>query len=177
MSVLLKNIIRFILFLLLQSFVLDKVPSLHQYIKPVLYFLFILWLPFNTPRLALLGIGFAFGLCMDYFAGMPGLHAAPCALIAYLRPFLLTILLPRESTELSYVEPSIKSLGWVPYTTYVMLLTFVHHSYMIFIEWTQFGDFLYFIGKVAATTALSLLLIFITEMLFFRNAKYRTNAA
>jgi hypothetical protein len=41
----------------------------------------------------------------------------------------------------------------------------------------EFGDFLFFIGKVTATTALSLVLIFIAEMLFPRQGKYRTNAA
>jgi len=177
MSTLLKNIIRFVLFILVQAFVLDKVPSLHQYVKPILYFLFVLWLPFNLPRFGLLVIAFVFGLSMDYFAGWPGLHAAPCVLIAYVRPFLLNILLPQESTELSYVEPSIKSLGWAPYATYVVILTFLHHTYLVLIEWTQVGDFVFFIGKVIATMAVSLLLIFVTEMLFFRKAKFRTNAA
>jgi hypothetical protein len=41
----------------------------------------------------------------------------------------------------------------------------------------HFGGFGIFLGKVAGSTALSLLLIFIAEMLFFRKGKYRTNAA
>ncbi len=177
MSSLVKNIIRFVLFILVQTFVLNKVPALHQFVKPWLYFLFILWLPFNMPRIALLGVAFVFGLTMDYFMNTPGLHAAPCVLIAYLRPFILNLLLPQEKTEFSYAEPSIKSLGFTPYLVYVLLLTLIHHAYLIFIEWMQFGDFLFFIGKAAATTALSVLLIFITELLFPRKARYRTNAA
>ena len=122
-------------------------------------------------------IAFVFGLSMDYFSGTPGLHAAPCVLIAYVRPFLLNILLPQEKTEMSYAEPSIRSLGFAPYSIYVLLLTFVHHTYLVLIEWLQFGNFLFFVSKVTATTAISLLLIFVTEMLFYRKAKYRTNAA
>lgn len=177
MSSLLKNIVRFILFILLQAYVLDNIPPLHQFAKPYLYFLFILWLPFNISRGWLLIIAFIFGLCMDYFTGSPGLHAAPCVLIAYVRPFLLNILLPQETTELSYYDPSIKSLGFTPYFVYVLILTFLHHAYLVFIEWLQFGNILFFLGKVAATTAVSLVLIFITEFLFYRKAKYRTNAA
>ena len=177
MSSLLKNTIRFVLFILVQAFVLNKVPSLHQFVKPWLYFLFILWLPFNLSRLGLLVVAFLFGLTMDYFMGWPGLHAGPCVLIAYLRPFILNILLPQEKTEFSYAEPSIKSLGFTPYLVYVLLLTLIHNAYLIFIEWMQFGDFLYFIGKVGATTAVSVVLILITEMLFPRKARYRTNAA
>lgn len=177
MSSLLKNIIRFVLFILVQAFILNKVPALHHFVKPWLYFLFILWLPFNTPRLGLLAIAFIFGLTMDYFMSTPGLHAAPCVLIAYLRPFVLNLLVPQEKTEFSYAEPSIKSLGFTPYLVYILLLTLIHNAYLIFIEWMQFGDFLYFIGKVGGTTLVSVILIFITEMLFPRKSRYRTNAA
>jgi hypothetical protein len=45
------------------------------------------------------------------------------------------------------------------------------------VEWLQFGDFIFFIGKVAASTAVSLVLIFVTEMLFTRKGRYRTNTA
>ncbi len=177
MSSLLKNIIRFVLFILVQAYVLDKIPPIQEYLKPILYFLFILWLPFNISRPALLIIAFIFGLCMDYFSGTPGLHAAPCVLIAYLRPFILNILLPREISGTSYAEPSIKSMGFAAYGVYILILTFIHHVYLVFIEWLQFGDLLFFIGKVTLTTALSLLLILITEMLFYRKAKYKTNTA
>lgn len=177
MTDLLKNIIRFILFILLQAYILNKIPPLHQYITPYLYFLFILWLPFSIPRFMLLAVAFIFGLTMDFFADSPGLHAAPCVLIAYLRPFLLALLLPQETTELSYVEPSLKSMGWAPYFVYVLILTFMHHAYLVLLEWLQFGDFFYFLGKVTATTAISMMLIFLTEMLFYRKARFRTNIA
>jgi cell shape-determining protein MreD len=177
MSLLVKNILRFILFILVQVYVLSQIPPLHQFITPYLYFLFILWLPFNISRFSLLLIAFLLGITLDYFLGTPGLHAAPCVLIAYLRPFLINILISQEGAELNYAEPSIRSMGLAPYGLYVLVFTFIHHFYLVLIEWMQFGDFLYFIGKVAATTGISVLLIFITEMLFFRKQKFRTNTA
>ncbi len=176
MNSVVKNIVRFILFISLQVFVLNNIPPLHQFIIPYLYFLYILWLPFNINRFLLLLVGFALGITLDYFSGTPGLHAAPCVLIAFFRPFLLNLLIPQETTEQSYIEPSIKSMGWAPYSLYVFLLTFCHHFYLVLIEWLQFGNFLYFLGKVIATTVISLLLIFVSEMLFFRKARFRTNA-
>ncbi len=177
MSQLVKNILRYICFILLQVYVLNKVPPLHQFITPYLYFLFILWLPFSTSRFSLMLVAFLFGLTLDYFVGSPGLHTAPCVLIAYLRPFLINLLISQEGAELNYAEPSIKSLGWAPYSLYVLIFTFLHHFYLVFLEWIHFGDFIYFLGKVMATTAVSLLLIFISEMLFFRKQKFRTNTA
>lgn len=175
MSTLLKNIIRFILFILIQVYVLHKIPPLHRFITPYLYYLFILWLPFNMSRGALMFTSFIFGLTLDYFLNTPGLHAAPCVLIAYVRPFLINLLISQEGAEQNYASPSITSMGWAPYLTYVIVLTLLHHSYLIFLEWMQFGSFLYFLGKLIATSSISLLLILVAELMVFRREKFKTN--
>lgn len=176
MSDLVKNTIRFILFILVQVVILHNVPPLHRFIVPYLYFLYILWLPFNISRGWLMVIAFVFGLSLDYFLITPGLHAAACVLIAYVRPFLVNLLIRQEGTELSYGAPSVNSMGFAPYAIFVLVLTLLHHSYLVFLEWLQFGNIWYFLGKVGATSAVSLLLIFITELLFYRKERYRTNA-
>lgn len=173
MHPILKHSIRFIFFILLQVFVLNTIPPLHQFIVPYLYFLFILWLPVSISRIGLLLIAFLFGLSLDYFTGTLGLHAAPCVAIAFLRPFLLKLLLAQETAEAVYMEPGHNSMGWAPFITYAVLLTIVHHSYLVLIEWLQFGNFLYFMGKVLGTSAISLLLILIAELLIPRKEKQR----
>lgn len=177
MSDLVKNIIRLTLFTLVQVYVLNKIPFLHRYIVPYLYFLFILWLPFNTPRMLLLALGFLSGLALDYFTMTPGLHTAACVLIAFMRPFIINILILKEATEFNFHEPSPKSLGWGPYMVYALILTLMHHTYLTILEWLQFGTFLTFLIKVVATTAISMLLILTVELLFPRSLKYRTNTA
>lgn len=177
MSDLLRNIIRFILFIAVQVFVLDNIPPLHRFIVPVIYFLFILWLPFSVSRFWLLIIGFATGLSLDYFTMTPGLHAAACLLIAYVRPFLINILTPRDTSEFTYREPSARGMGWAPYSVYVLVLTLLHHGYLVFLEWLQFGSLLDFFIKIIATTAISMLMIFTAELLFPRKLKFRTNIA
>src|SRR4051812_48129945 len=102
MSNLLKNILRFALFILVQVFVLHKIPALHRFITPYLYFLYILWLPFGIPRISLMLIAFFFGLTLDYFLMTPGLHAAPCVLIAYVRPFIINVLISQEGADQNY---------------------------------------------------------------------------
>ncbi|MBS1653993.1 MAG: rod shape-determining protein MreD [Bacteroidetes bacterium] len=177
MSDLLRNIIRFAVFILIQVFVLFKIPALHRFITPYLYFLFILWLPFSISRLGLLVVGFILGLSIDYFMMTPGLHAAACVLIAYIRPFVINVLAPKDSSEFNYREPSPKAMGWTPYAVYVLILTLLHNGYMIFLEWLSFGSFIDFLIKVLATTGISLLMIFTVELLFPRKLKYRTNTA
>jgi hypothetical protein len=172
-----RNIIRFAVFIFLQVYVLNEIPFLHRFIAPYLYFLFILWLPFSISRVTLMVIGFITGLTLDYFMMSPGLHAAPCVLIAYLRPFIINILAPKDVSGFSYREPSPKAMGWTPYLVYTFILTIFHHSYMILLEWFSFGSFLDLIIKIIATTGISMLLIITTELLFPRRLKFRTNTA
>ena len=178
MSDLVRNIIRLALFILVQVYVLDKIPHLHRFIVPYLYFLFILWLPFSMPRMLLLAAGFITGITLDYFKMTPGLHTAACLLIAYVRPFIINIMMPKETTEFNYHEPSPRGMGgWGPYLVYAFILTLLHHTYLVLLEWLQFGTFLQFLIKVGATTAISMLLIITVELLFPRRQKFRTNTA
>lgn len=177
MSDLVKNIFRLAIFILVQVYVLNKVPFLHRFIVPYLYFLFILWLPFSISRLGLLLIGFLCGITLDYFTNTPGLHAASCVLIAYARPFIINLLIPKDTAEFNYREPTPRAMGWAPYSVYVFVLTLLHHTYLMLLEWLDFGTFVNFLIKVSATTGISLLLIFTAELLFPRKVKFRTNTA
>jgi hypothetical protein len=173
----LRNILRLAIFILVQVYILNKIPHLHRFITPYIYFLFILWLPFSISRLGLLIVGFCTGLILDFFMMQPGLHAAACVLIAYVRPFVIGVLTPKDSSEFNYREPSPKAMQWTPYAVYVFVLTLLHHGYMVFLQWLSFGTFLDFLVKVVSTTGISMLLIFTVELLFPRKLKFRTNTS
>jgi len=173
MNLIVKNTILFFFILFIQVFILNKIPPLHQFVVPYFYFLFILWLPFKTRRLVILLVGFLLGFTIDMFYKTPGLHTSASVLIAYLRPFVINLLLPKEATEWGNEEPNRVSMGALPFTTYVILLTILHNLYLIFLEWMQFGSFLYFLGKLIATSLVSLLLILISELLVNRRTRTR----
>ena len=122
-------------------------------------------------------LGLLTGLALDYFTKTPGLHAAPCVLIAYLRPFIINILITQEGTEANYEEPSIKSMGFSSYFVYVSILTLIHHALLFLLEALQFAGILYFLGKTLLSVAISLVLILITELLFVLKQNFRTNTA
>lgn len=175
MSTLVKNIIRFALFILAQVYVLDNI-HLHQLITPNVYFLFILWLPFRMKRTWLMLVAFVLGYTLDSFHHHPGFHTAACVLIAYIRPFLINLLIPQEGADTNYEEPSFKSMGgMLPYFIYTGVLTLIHQGWLFLLEAWQFGNIWYFIMKTLLSTAVSLLLIIITELLFVRKQRFRTN--
>ena len=175
MNLLFKNIIRFVLFILFQVFVLDKI-RLHLMVTPYIYFLFILWLPFNMNRSLQMLIAFILGFTLDSFRHHPGFHAAACVLIAYLRPFLINLLIPQEGADSNYEEPSFRSMGGViPYLVYTGLLCFLHNAWLFLLEALQFGNIWYFLIKTFLSTIISLVLIILTEMIFSRKQRFRTN--
>lgn len=175
MNSLVKNIFRFIVFILVQVYVLDRI-HLHSMITPYIYYLFILWLPFNMKRSWLMLTAFALGFTLDSFSFNPGFHAAACVLIAYIRPFIIDILIPQEGADTNYEEPSAKSMGgFVPYMVYVISLTLIHHGWLFILEAWQFANFWYFIIKTLLSSVVSIVLILVTELLFSRKQKFRTN--
>jgi len=163
------------LFVLVQVFVLNHVPPLHHLVVPYLYFLFILWLPFKMGRRSVMILAFLLGFCLDCFTKTYGLHSAPCVLIAYFRPFLINLLISQEGAETNYNEPSIKSMGFAQYFIYATVLTFIHHSLLFFLQALQSGGYLYFLIKTLLSTAVSLILVLLTELLFVRKQRFRTN--
>jgi hypothetical protein len=175
MSNLVKNIVRFCLFVLVQFFVLNQIPPLHQLVTPYIYFLFILWLPFKMGRRSVMLVAFLLGFALDCFTKTYGLHAAPCVLIAYLRPFLINLLISQEGAESNYNEPSVTSMRFTPYFTYVTILTFIHHTLLFFLQAMQTGGYFYFLVKSLFSTAVSLVLVMLIELLFVRKQKFRTN--
>ena len=175
MSDFLRYTLRLIILILVQVFVLYQIPPLHQYFSPVLYYIFILWLPFSISRTNLLIVSFLTGLSLDVFTKTPGMHAAACVLIGYIRPFIINILMPQRGAEFNYKEPSAMALGFVPYLTYVVSLTLFHHGVLFTIQAFQFGNISYLFFKTTGTTLISLFLLFIVEITFNRKQKFITN--
>lgn len=175
MSTIVKNIVRFCVLILFQVYVLDKI-RLHQMVTPYIYFIFILWLPFKINRTVLMLLSFILGITLDSFRHHPGFHAAACVLMAYVRPFIINLMIPQEGAETNYEEPSFRSMGgMLPYLIYSGLLIMLHNSWLFLLEAWQFADIWYFFLKTLLSTAIGLLLVLITELLFSRNQKFKTN--
>lgn len=166
MSVLLRNIIRFVLLLLLQVLVLNQV-IIHNLVNPYIYMLFILLLPFNLPRPAVQLLGLLLGLSLDMFMDTMGIHAAACVFIAYLRPFILNVLSPQGGFEVAQKTPSITSMGPSQFAIYVSILVFLHNIVYFSLEVFSFSAPFYLLLKILVSTAASLVLILIYELLFF----------
>jgi rod shape-determining protein MreD len=153
------NVFRFLLLLLAQILVFSNI-NFSSFVNPYVFPLFILLLPFDTPRWMLMLIGFFSGLILDVFLGSMGMHAAVCLLLGYIRPFLITIITPK-GTEFE-ISPNVYSQGLTWFVIYLGIATFIYHTFYFLIEAATFFNFFLLFVKIIFSTLVSVIF-----MLFF----------
>ncbi len=161
-----RNIIRFLVLVLLQVLVLDNV-MLGGFLNPYIYILFILLMPFETPRWLLLVSGFLLGLSIDLFSNTLGLHASATVVIAFIRPWVLSIFAPRDGYEPD-TFPRIHYYGFNWFLRYTLVLVFVHHLFLFYIEVFHFQEFLTTFLRVILSTILTTSTIILSQYFIFR---------
>jgi hypothetical protein len=157
-------------FLIMAQVMILKDLELFQVAFCLPYVMLILLLPFNFNRVAALIVGFSMGLFIDMFYDTPGIHAAACVLISFIRPFWLDTTLSGASSDTN-IKLGLKSLGLQWFLTFAMPLTFVHHFALFFIEAGGFGLFWLTIQKVFYSTLYSFICMMIFQYIFSSNSK------
>lgn len=157
MQLVVQNIIRFILLILVQVYVLDNIQFL-GYISPMIYVLFVLSFPVRFHRGALLILAFAMGLTIDMFNNTMGLHAFATVLMAFLRTLVIRMFVSLD--EGANPTPSFRSIGVNAYIKYVIALVLVHHSVLFFMESFSFLNLSLIIPKILVSSVVTILLIF-----------------
>lgn len=161
-----RNIIRFFALVLVQVLIVQNI-ELGRFINPFVYVLFILMLPFETPKWLLLVASFFLGITIDLFYDTSGMHAAACVLMGYIRPGVLKLFSPRDGYEFG-TQPSIQYLGIPWFLSYAGILVVVHHLVLFYIEIFRFSEFFSTFFRVIVSSIFTLLLVVISQYLFQR---------
>lgn len=167
----LKNSIRFVLLILLQVLIIQNI-RLGMYIILLPYVLFILMLPFETPRLLLLAISFFTGLVMDSFYDTLGLHTAACTLMGFSRYYLLKFISPRDGYEQG-LKPVVEDMGFVWFLSYAGSLILIHHFYFFFLEVFRFGEILRTLLRILLSSIGTFSIIYLIQFLFYTKRRNR----
>jgi len=162
-----RNIFRFFILIAVQVFLIKNI-ELGRFINPFLYILFVLMLPFETPNWLVLILSFILGLTVDMFYDTMGMHAAASAFMGFCRPAILKLLAPRDGYE-NGTQPSLQYFGIAWFLSYAGILIFLHHIVLFFIEIFRLSEFFSTFFRVILSTLCSLLLILITQFLFYKN--------
>jgi len=162
---LLGNIARFVLLALAQVFIFNNIQVI-GYINPQVYVLFILMLPFEISGFWLLTMAFMMGLSIDFFQHTPGMHAAASVVLAFLRPGVIRLVGKKDDLE-PWQYPNIRDSGTMWFLAYTLILVFLHHLFLFYLEVARFSEFFQTLLKVLINTVLTSLIIMLIQFLFF----------
>ncbi len=166
MYIIARNIVRFMVVIIFQILVMDNV-MISGYMVPYVYLLFILLMPFETPRWMVLISGFFLGLGIDLFEHTLGIHTAATVLLAFVRPYILNLLAPRDGYE-TETFPRIHFYGFTWFLKYTVLMVLVHHLALFYLEVFQLQNFLSTLLRVILSSALSASTIVLSQFFVFR---------
>ena len=164
-----KNILRFILLVLVQVLIIQNV-NLTSYIILLPYVLVVLILPFETNRLLVLLISFLLGTSIDYFYDSSGLHASACTIMGFLRYYVLEYTEPRDGYDVG-ASPTVEEMGLSWYLSYAGILIFAHHLFLFYLEVFRFDEFFRTLLRVILSSLGTFLLIYLIQFLFFSRLK------
>ncbi len=156
-SALLMNIARFILLLLAQVLIFNRM-DLFGFVNPFPYILFIILYPVNGNKTGLLVASFFLGLIMDMFWNSGGVHAAACLILAYFRPSIF-----KFSFGLSYEYQTVKlndSLTPERFS-FILIAVIIHHFTLFILEIFKLSSIL----DILVRTVLSTLFTIITSII------------
>ncbi|MGZ3883011.1 MAG: rod shape-determining protein MreD [Bacteroidia bacterium] len=166
-----RNIIRFFVLVLLQVLIVQNI-RLGSYIILLPYVLFILMLPFETPRLTLIGLSFFLGLVIDMFYDTAGMHAAACTLMGFSRYYLLKFIAPRDGYEQG-LQPTVDDMGSAWFITYAGILIVVHHLFFFYLEVFRWNEFFRTLFRVILSSMGTFVFVYTIQFLFYKSSRAR----
>ena len=158
--------IRFIFLVLLQGLVLNNI-DLFGFMNPYLYVLVIILFPQEMNPSLVLFLSLLLGLSVDLFTLTWGMHTSACVFTAFLRPYLLRFMAPRDGYPVGVV-PGLSQMGLNWFLTYAILLITIHHTFLYFVEVFRFNEILRTLGKALASSVFTFVLVLLSEFLTYR---------
>lgn len=162
----LKYFSMFVVLVLLQMLLLNNI-QFSGYVNPYLYILFVMLLPFETPRYLLLLLGFFIGLSIDVFSNTPGMHASATTFLAFIRPAIIRLISSRDSLEVN-TPPRLINMGVGWFLRYTIILVLAHHIFLFYIEVFTFEGFFHTLTRSLLSSAFTIIMIIISQFLVFK---------
>lgn len=157
---------QFVVLILAQVLIFNNI-DFSGFINPYIYILFVLLLPFNTPRLILLLSSFTLGLVIDLFMGTPGVHSTATLLMAFSRPSVMAMYSPREGYQTG-TYPRMAQFGMEWFIKYTVTLVLLHHFTLFYLEVFTFHHFFSTFLRALLSSILTSLLIIFSQFFIFR---------
>ena len=167
----LKYLVAFAVYVLIQVLIINNI-NLGYHINPYIYILFLIILPVEIPGWLLLILGFTTGITIDMFQNSPGIHTSASVFLAFVRPFVLSSISPRDGYETGSL-PIPSHFGFIWFCKYAAICIVAHHFFLFIVEAFSFNYFWSVIIKTLLSSVFSL--VFILTIRLFGVTKKKHN--
>ena len=165
---LLGNLILILILVLLQTFVFSKM-NFNQIATPYIYILFIILYPANQNRYLFLVLCFLLGWGVDLLEDTGGIHAFASLTIGFFSKYIIRMVSGTKFFELEEFKYSDFNVGqWIVYT---LLMVFIHHFLLYFMESLSFANFGGIMIRTLASSGITLLFVYFYLILFRKKAE------
>lgn len=161
-----QNIVRFFVLMLVQILILNNV-NLSGYAIPYLYVLFILMLPTNTGKIAMLLLAFLCGLTADIFSNMLGFHSFACTLVAFARILFADRILTRNEAVI-IDTPSVYTVKAQYFISYLLVLLSIFYLTFFSLELFDSHGLFRLLLSTVLSTLLTVVLALLSQFLFIK---------
>ncbi len=156
-----KTVIQFIVLffaLMILQLVCNKIV-LFNVAMPVVFIYLILRLPVNLHGGWVLTIAFFTGLLLDIFTNTPGMNSLACTILAAVRRPVFNLCVTHEN-DMNNPIPSVDSMGVSDYFKYMASLVTLYCALIFLIQAFTLHNIVLTLARIAASSALSIIIIF-----------------
>jgi len=161
------NILRFLVLVLIQGLILSNVVLIGGRAQVYLYVLFIIMLPLRINVGFSMVLAFLLGLGVDMFYDSPGLHASAAVVAAFIRPYFIRLLTPRDDYDIND-RASISNMGLLWFVRLSFALVLIHAIWIFILEAFSFSGIGIALVKALSSSIVTLLVCVVSVFLFSR---------
>lgn len=154
------------IFILAQVLFLNNI-NLGGYINPLLYLVLIITLPQDTEKWFLITFAFIIGLLLDLFEGNMGLNSSSLVFIAFIKPYLEQILIPKNSIE-EKEKLNLQTLGIRIFSAFSFSLIFMHSSFLFLLDYFNTLDVFVILIKIILSSFTTYIVILILQLFTYK---------
>ncbi len=161
-----KYFLMFVILVAVQVLLLNQI-QFSGYMNPYIYVIFIMLLPLNAPRYAILLLSFFIGLSIDVFSNTLGMHSFASVFIAYLRPAVIRLTTNRQEDMSDY--PGLAQTGILWFISYTAIMVVIHHFMLFYIEVFTMKNFFITFLRAILSSVFSIFVIVLSQFIVFRD--------
>ena len=109
-------------------------------------------------------------MSIDLFSHTIGMHSSATVFMAFLRPYILKLISPRDGYE-SETLPQLKYYGAAWFIRYASILVFAHHLFLFYVEVFRLSNFFATFVRVVLSSIFTISLILISQYFFRKDTR------